>query len=130
VWRAGIDVFQDSPLIGFGFHADRLVLGTHMHNSIMQALVQTGLLGTIAFVAAILFGWFQILRIIRNLDRLPPAYKHLTIQTGAVLAFLSLRSFPESTGAFFGVDWLILAPILLFLGVLGRSAPAEVENEE
>ena len=115
VWVDGLRLLKESPLIGYGFNADRLLLNTHMHNSLMQALVQTGLLGTLLFISAMLMGWVLLLKSLRNLGRLPSEQKHLVIQAGGILAFLTVRSFPESTGAFFGVDWLILAPILLYL---------------
>ena len=127
VWVEGWDLLKLSPLIGYGFHADRIILKDHMHNSLMQALIQTGIVGTSAFVAAILYGWVLLGNLLRNLGRLPLGHKHVVIQSGAVLAFLSMRSFPESTGAFFGVDWLILAPILFYLHVMQRSlAPPEI----
>jgi hypothetical protein len=115
VWVDGLRLLKDSPVIGYGFNADRLLLNTHMHNSVMQALIQTGLLGTLLFISAMLMGWVLLFKSLRNLGRLPSEQKHLVIQAGGILAFLTVRSFPESTGAFFGVDWLILAPILLYL---------------
>jgi O-antigen ligase len=121
VWAEGWELFTRSPLLGFGFHADRLVLGQHMHNSYMHALIQTGLIGAIPFLAAILLGWVLLLKALRNLARLPVLDKHLVIQTGGILAFLTIRSIPESTGAFFGVDWLLLAPLLLYLQVVNHS---------
>ena len=125
VWVKGWDLFLGSPLIGYGFHADRLILGTHMHNSFMHALVQTGLLGTIPFVGAILFAWLLLVRAIRKLSQLPVAHKQMVIQTAGVLAFLSIRSIPESTGAFFGVDWFILAPLLIYLQLVNRPSTVE-----
>lgn len=122
VWAAGWSLFKESPLFGFGFHADRLLLdGKHMHNAFMHALVQTGLMGTVPFVGALLWGWFLLFKALRNLPHLPEGHKPLLIQTGGVLAFLSLRAFPESTGAFFGVDLLLLAPLLLYVQVLNHS---------
>jgi len=115
VWVDGLRLIKDSPVIGYGFHADRLLLNTHMHNSVMQALIQTGLLGTLLFISAMVMGWVLLLKNLRNLGRFPSEQKQLVIQAGGILAFLTVRSFPESTGAFFGVDWLILAPILLYL---------------
>jgi O-antigen ligase len=110
-----MDLFKASPVIGNGFHADRLVLNTHMHNGFVHSMVQTGILGTIAYLGAALFGWVLFFKIIRNLRRLPLPHKHLVIQSGAILAFLTVRAFPESTAAFFGIDWLILAPVLIYL---------------
>jgi len=97
-----------------------------MHNSIMQSLIQAGILGMIAFVIAIALGWFQVIKISQNLNQLLPIHKHLAIQSISVLGFFSLRSFPESTGAFFGVDLLILCTILLFIHVLSRMPKVEI----
>ena len=69
-----------------------------------------------------------LLRTIRVLGRLTMAHKHLVIQAGAILTFLTFRSFPESTGAFFGIDWLILAPIILYLHAVSSSPPLVREN--
>jgi hypothetical protein len=118
VWRDGWDLVESSPFIGLGFNSDRLLLGTHMHNSVMQTLVQAGILGTIPFVGAVVLAWFFFFRLLRNASSLPNGHKHLVIQCGGVLAFLTLRSFPESTGAFFGIDWLILALVLFYLQVV------------
>ena len=49
----------------------------------------------------------------------------LTIQAGAVLGFLSARALPESSGAFFGIDWLILAIVLLALQLVHYAEPQE-----
>ena len=97
-----------------------------MHNSVMHALIQTGLIGTIPFLAALIYAWVLLLRAIRKLSDLDTKHKHLVIQTSGILAFLSLRATVESTGAFFGVDWFFLAPLLLYLKVVIRSQAAEV----
>ena len=114
-WSRGMDLLKKSPLIGHGFHADRMLLGTQMHNGLVQALVQTGILGAIAYLAAASYGWLLLARLSRNLISLSLVHKQLVIQSGAVLAYLTMRAVPESTGALFSVDWLVLAPILLYL---------------
>jgi tetratricopeptide (TPR) repeat protein len=121
VWAEGLKLFRDSPFLGFGFHADRLILGTHMHNAFLHSLLQTGIMGAIPFMGALIFGWVLLFRTARKLAQFPLSHKHLVIQSGGILAFLTMRSFPESTGAFFGIDWLILAPILLYLHLVNSS---------
>ena len=121
VWSDGWGLFKDSPVWGYGFHADRLILGTHMHNSVMHAMLQTGLLGTIPFVLAIVFAWILLLRLVLKLPVLASSDKHLVIQCAGVLAFFTMRSFPESTGAFFGVDWLIIAVMLFYLQLVNSK---------
>jgi O-antigen ligase len=105
----------------WGFQADRLLLGTHMYNALLRAFIQTGLVGTVPFVAALIWAWVLQIKAFRNRAQLPVAQRHLVIQVAGVLAFLSLRAIPESTGAFFGVDWLLLAPLLLYLQVVNQS---------
>lgn len=124
VWAAGWEFIKLSPILGYGFHGDRLVLGTHIHNAIMHAMIQTGLAGTIPFVGALLLGWMLVLKAIRRLNQLPETHKLLVIQTTGILAFLSIRGVLESTGAFFGIDWLLLAPLLLYIQVItSRHSP-------
>jgi O-antigen ligase len=115
VWSAAWDQVLESPVLGYGFHSDRLLLGTHMHNSYLHALLQTGFLGVLPFVAALALTWILLFRALRNLDTLPGIHKHLVIQSAGVLLFFSIRTIPESTMAFFGIDYLLLAPFLLYL---------------
>ena len=107
-------------MVGFGFHADRLKLGTHMHNSFMHVLVQTGLLGIILFVGALLYAWLLLIKAVRNRSLFPAHHQLVVVQTAGILTFLSIRSLTESSGAFFGIDWLLLAPLLLYLQVVNR----------
>jgi hypothetical protein len=120
VWTDGWRLFKESPLLGWGFHADRLILGTHLHNAFLHALVQTGIVGAIPFMAALILGWVLLYKALRNRAHLPGVHRHLVIQTAGILTFLSVRAITESTGAFFGVDWLILAPLLLYLQAVNR----------
>ena len=121
VWQEGYRLFKEQPVLGYGFHADRLILGTHMHNTFMHALVQTGLIGTVPFVIGLLFAWMLLLKALWNRAVLSQVHKHLLIQVAGVLVFFSFRAIPESTGAFFGVDWLVLAPILLYLQIVNQT---------
>ena len=117
VWEEGYRLFKEQPILGYGFHADRLLLGTHMHNTFMHALVQTGLIGTVPFIIALLFGWVLLIKALRNRANLLTVHQHLLIQVAGVLVFFSFRAVPESTGAFYGVDWLVLAPIFTLLAI-------------
>ena len=130
VWEAGFRLFKERPIMGFGFHADRLLLETHMHNTLMHALVQTGLVGTIPLVIALLYGWLLLIKALSNRANLPELHRHLLIQVMGVLVFFSFRTFTESTGAFFGVDWLLLAPLLLYLQVVSLAGSKAVAGGE
>ena len=121
IWKAGMVEVSDSLILGHGFHADRLLIQNHMHNAFMQSLIQTGILGSIAFMSALILVWALLFRLIKNLKDLPRSTKHAVGLAAGLLTFLTIRSITESTGAFFGVDWLILAPVMLHIEVLSRS---------
>ncbi|SVD99639.1 uncharacterized protein METZ01_LOCUS452493, partial [marine metagenome] len=106
VWKEGWALFKRSPILGYGFHADRLLLNTHLHNSIAHAFFQTGLMGGIPFVSALVISWIFMFRMVRRVLLNSYIDKHIVVQVAGVLTFLTTRSLPESTGAFFGVDWL------------------------
>lgn len=118
VWKEGLERLKGSPALGFGFHGDRLLLGTHMHNAVLHAAFQTGIIGALAFLAAVVAGWVLTIKAIRRLSRLSMLHKYLVIQGAGVLTFFSIRAITESSGAFFGVDWLLLAPFLLYFQLL------------
>jgi len=127
-------MFPESPFLSYGFHADRFLLNTHAHNSFVHALLQTGAIGTIPFLLALLLAWLLLIRASLKQFIFSQDQKSLFIQVSGMLTFLSVRSFSESTGAFFGVDWLLLGPILLFLQVVnadvtGTDAPSQQIGE-
>jgi hypothetical protein len=121
VWKESLGMFPESPLLGYGFQADRYLLNTHAHNSFVHALLQTGAIGTIPFLLGLLLAWFLLIKTGLKQFLLSQDQKSLFIQVSGMLVFLSVRSITESTGAFFGVDWLLLGPILLFLQVVNSD---------
>jgi len=125
VWSEGFDLFTESPIVGYGFQADRLLLGTHAHNTLVHSLLQTGILGTIPLLASFALAWMLLINLIRKIGRLPASRKLMLIQSAGILAFLSVRSIFESTGAFFGVDWFFLAPLLVYFMIAQRASSDE-----
>ena len=71
-----------------------------------------------------------MLRIVLRIGSLAASDKHIVIQCGGILAFFTMRSFPESTGAFFGVDWLILAVLLFYLQAVSSKLAAPGINAD
>jgi O-antigen ligase len=120
VWPQSWKLFLESPLIGWGFHADRIFLNKHSHNAILQALVQTGVIGTFFFISAFIWTFMILFRLLKKTEILEKE-KPFLIGIAGVLVFFMLRSITESTGAFFGADWLILAPILAYLQQLNQK---------
>jgi len=127
-WIPGLNVFKESPLIGYGFHADRFMLeGTHMHNAFVHALVQSGLLGTVFFVAAIYGIWLVIFK--RNLIKKAADISNpdniILSESLAIVLFFTLRSFFESTAAFYGADLFLLVPALLYINAYAQKKVKE-----
>jgi O-antigen ligase len=117
-WQKGLERIGESPVLGWGFHADRLLLDSqHMHNSYLHAAIQAGLPGALLFAAAVVTLWAflwtsGVLRRVRSAsgpDRAP------LMQSLLILGFLSARSFFESTAAFYGVDLLLFVPAVCYL---------------
>jgi hypothetical protein len=113
-WQQGWEVFKTSPWIGLGFHADRwfLARAQHVHNGLLHALLQSGLIGTAAFLAAfaaalvftVRLYWFS-----PESRRLP-----LAAEVPGILVFFIIMNATEST-AYFSANWLLLAPAMAYL---------------
>lgn len=123
-WRKGLAQIQQSPFLGWGFHADRIMLNSeHMHNSYLHSAIHSGLLGAAFFMAAMAGVWafirkamlFKRIRAVKGRD-LP-----LLMQSVLIIGFLTGRSFFESTAAFYGVDLLLLVPAMAYIWVWSRE---------
>ncbi len=119
-WRNAWDNIKQSPILGYGPQSDRRLLNTHVHNTYLYALLQSGFLGAAAFVGGLVWAWVLFFRAIlrRTADLL--GQRFFLIQVGGILAFFTVRSIPEVCGAMFGVDLMVMLPILAYLGVLDR----------
>ena len=63
-------------------------------------------------------------RNVRHLLRrhlLPPDERTTLLQVAGVLAFLTMRSYPENCAALFSVDLLLQLPAMVYLGELDRA---------
>ncbi len=117
-WIPGFHLFEKSPFIGYGFHADRFMLeGIHMHNAFFHSLVQSGILGTVFFVAAIYGIWFIVFKknLIKKASDISNPDNIILSESLAIVVFFTLRSFFESTAAFYGADLFFLVPALLYI---------------
>jgi len=122
-WSRGLEVFSRSPFVGFGFHADRYLMQMHhMHNAFLHSLVQSGIFGTIFFIGAFYGIWFVVVKnnlIKKSMDISNVRNIYLS-ESLAVLAFLTLRSFFESTAAFYGADLFFIVPVLIYIHIMGE----------
>jgi hypothetical protein len=112
-WQQGWEVFNTSPWVGLGFHADRWFLaGAHIHNGWLHALLQSGLIGAAAFVAAFAVALGFMVR----LYWLGPESRRLPLaaEVPGILIFFTIMNVTEST-AYFSANWLLLAPAMAYL---------------
>ncbi len=126
-WQRGLARIGESPVFGWGFHADRLLLDQeHMHNSYLHAAIQSGIPGALFFVAAAVVLWAFLWRsgVLRRIRTAPAPDQALLMQAVLILGFLSARSIFESTAAFYGVDLLLLVPAVAYIYQWAFDNPA------
>jgi O-antigen ligase len=117
-WRKGLAQIERSPFLGWGFHADRLMLNSeHMHNSYLHSAIHAGIFGAALFLAAIIAVWLLILRsgLLKRVRFVKGPDLPLLMQSILIIGFLTARSFFESTAAFYGVDLLLLVPAMAYV---------------
>ncbi|MBU1339604.1 MAG: O-antigen ligase family protein [Acidobacteria bacterium] len=118
-WIEAIARIKESPFFGWGFHADRLLLNfQHIHNSYIHAMIHSGIIGTVVFIAALISIWRVIIRkeFFLKVREASGDEKIYLIDSLLLIGVLTSRSFFESTAAFYGVDllFLILAVAYVF----------------
>jgi len=118
-WAQGWGALQQSPWVGLGFWADRYFLaGWNIHNTYLQALLQSGLLGIIPFLVALVWVWIVVLRFYSS----KPAAEasSLPAELLGVMTFFTIYSLTEISYSFYSVGWIAMAP--LFAHVQVRAA--------
>ena len=123
-WEKGWKQALKSPGWGWGPQADRYLIKEHVHNTYMYTLMSAGFAGAAAFAGGLIWAWVLFLRaIIRGFaDRFDQRF--FLIQAGGILAFFTVRSIPEVCGAMFGVDLMVMLPVLAYLVVLDQKGRA------
>jgi len=129
-WRKALDISLRMPLVGHGFHADRLMIeGEHVHMAYLHSLIQSGVIGALFFLAAVVGIWVIIARsrLLTRLASIRGVENFLLTESVAVVGFLAARSFFESTAAFYGVDLLLLVPCMAYIQIWSQR-PAQEEQ--
>jgi O-antigen ligase len=120
-YEHGIAAFEEAPFFGRGQWADRTVINEHVHNSFLQALLNSGIFGTIPYVASWVTGWLLYYKLQkRNARRIPEDRLHL-LECGTVMMFFTFRAIPETTTASFAVDLLVMVAVYVYLEALSVS---------
>jgi len=123
-WEQAVTEIKKSPFLGWGFHADRILLDSqHMHNSYLHALMHGGIVGLVFFVGAVFSIWYVILKnnVLRRIKDADREHKPFLIESVLIIGFLTSRSLFESTAAFFGVDLLPFIPAAAYIYVWARK---------
>ena len=123
-WQKGIEQIQNSPFLGWGFNADRILLNAeHMHNSYLHAALHAGLIGAFFFAATFVSLWVVIIRsrLIFRAREIQGPDRPFLFEAILIIGFLTARGFFESTGAFYGVDLLLFVPAAAYIGLMARA---------
>ncbi len=132
-WARALAEVGKSPFLGWGFDADRMLLGgEQMHNSYLHALIQTGILGALCFFAAFAGLWLVILRsgLLQTVRRHRGADRIVLMESILIMGFLTSRGFFESTAAFFGLDQLLVVPAMAYIAIAAAEPAEEDEASE
>jgi hypothetical protein len=125
-WRS----IQAAPFIGYGPQADRQVLamGGNAQNAALYALLCGGFIGGAGFIGGLVASWILLVRTLGRRHLMPPEERTVLLQVAGVLAYLTMRSYPENCAALFSVDLLLQLPAMVYLGEIDRrmraTAPA------
>lgn len=117
-YEHGIAAFEEAPLIGRGQWADRMVIGEHVHNSFLQALLNAGVIGGIPYFASWITGWVLFYRLQKKRERLSTEDRVHLLESGAVMMFFTVRAVPETTTASYAVDLLVMVAVYVYLECL------------
>lgn len=122
IWGRALAVIRESPIFGHGFQADRFLVGQNASNGFVYALLSGGGAGAVLYLGGLALFWRRLFDLARGYVKVPDGHRRTTLQVGAVAAFLTLRHVFENTSALFSVDLLLLAPAIVYVGELARSA--------
>lgn len=119
-WRHAWPEINDHPFIGQGFQADRFTINEHVHNTYMYALMTAGYIGAGLFCLGLAWAWYLFWKAWK-MDWGHEAGQHLhLVQAGGVLAFFTVRSIPEVSGAMYSIDLFLMASAIAYLTMLKK----------
>jgi len=102
LWKAGWHMFQASPMIGHGFQAGARMAGarfgispgTNMHNGHMEVLVDSGLLGYIAWIMFVVPTiWTTFMVLIRKYLPIKKETGRFHLEVSLVMFIIFFRTF-------------------------------------
>jgi len=123
-WALSRPYIAESPLVGYGFQADRFLgftEGGHIHNTYFYVTLTAGLVGLALFVAGLGWAWIAAWQALKRKIPARLGQEAVFAQTVGILAFFTLRSIPEVSGGMFGVDLMVMVPAMAYLAILARD---------
>jgi len=131
VWDEGMVIFEKSPIVGWGFQADRYLMeGEHAHNTYLYALLTSGIIGAAFFVLGLIMTWRMFFLTLRSGFADKIGQRVQLILCGGILMFFTVRSIPEVSGPLFGVDYMVMLPVLTYVGILDRQRRNEAKENK
>jgi O-antigen ligase len=124
VYKQGLEAFTDAPFFGRGQWADRMILGTHSHNSFLQAMLNGGAIGAVPYVGSWIMGWLLFFKLQKRRARLVAQDRLSVLECGTVMMFFTVRAIPETTTASFAVDLLVMVAVYVYLETLWNRVNA------
>lgn len=129
-YQIGFKVISENLFIGQGNWADRLSGAGHVHNSFLQALMNSGIIGFIPYMMSWVVGWRLFWRLSSLRDKMEEQDKQLFMETAVVMMFFTVRSIPETTTASFSIDSMVMVSVYLYLAVLYQRLLEKEEEAE
>ncbi len=121
VWKHGWQKILDAPIVGRGFQADRFLIEEHVHDTYLYVLMTAGFAGGVVFVIGLIWSWLLFFLALKKSGQFDRKHKVFLIQAGGILAFFTIRGITEVSGPLFGVDFMVMLPIITYLGALDQE---------
>jgi O-antigen ligase len=121
IWRRGWRIVEEAPWIGYGPQADRRFIFFNASNGLLYAAMCAGYIGLLLYLGGLVWGWVLYARAFRDRAALSSSSRAFLLQVGGIMAYLTIRNYPENAASFYSVDLILHATMLAYLGVLDRA---------
>lgn len=122
IFREAWHAILKAPLVGHGPQADRQMPGIgNAQNGVLYALLCGGFLGGAGYIAGLVVAWMMLVTVLRRRHFLFTQDRLLLLQVTGIMAFLTVRTYPENCAAVFSVDLLVQLPAIVYTAELYRA---------
>ena len=117
IWQHAWEAIKEQPIIGYGPQADRRIIFANAQNGVIYAMLCAGGMGLIGYVGGMISAWWYFIKI-KMRFKLSSFESDFTMMCAGILAFFTLRSYPENAAALFSIDLLVQYPVMVFFPVM------------